>query len=150
LDGVQLEAHGCRGREVTHAHVDEPGAIRQLDPQETVRAGRDRLAGEAYAHAPCERLHSVAERREDVHEKGVLLEAIPAAPQHDELPLDRLRVEQDGATQQDVEVLERNAAGVRADQRVQRHEVGCRRATVADAVEVSVEVGGEAHGGART
>src|SRR4029078_10918462 len=64
----------------------------------------------------------------------------PAAPRADELRLQCGKIEVDAAPEQDVEVLERNRAHVRAQQRAERREFRTRRIGAANSCEVRVEV----------
>jgi hypothetical protein len=88
----------------------------------------------------------VTERLEHVHEQGVLLEAVAAAPQRDQFVFHDGGVEHDRATEQHIEVFERDVAHVREDERVQVGETGRVRPAVLDAFEVPVKVGSEGHG----
>jgi hypothetical protein len=121
---VEREADRRGERPRAHAHVGDPRVALELHAEAEVRARRRHLARAVHAHTRRERTHREAQRLEHREEETVLLEAVAAAARVHELGLDRLELEDDGPTEQHVDVLEGDAAHVRVRDRPQRLEGG--------------------------
>src|SRR6185312_12437987 len=85
-------------------------------------------------------LHREPQGTEYPFEQAVLLEAVAAASAVDQFRLQRGQTEIDGPPEQDVDCLERNRSRMQRRQGSQSLEVRARRAGIADAGEITVEV----------
>ena len=136
-------AHGHRHeRPVTaEARVDNERGTVELDGQKHVRA-RSLMTGHEREHSRRVRGGAKAETVERREQERAVLEAIAAAAIDDHLSGNAVEVDADAAAEQHVDVLERNARDVRADQAGERLERRLDRPVESDAREIGVETEG--------
>ena len=120
------------------ADVGQPGLVLNLDFKDHVRARADLGGTELNPGRQATQLES--ERFEHGGEKSVLFEAISAPPRRDELRLDIGEVERDAATEEDVEILERDCGSVGEMQSFECFKSWIESSFVADAREIGGEV----------
>ena len=136
----RVESNRASGGQTANTDVGHPWDLVDRHAQEHMRSRGDEIPGGLLPYPRRERRDLETQFAKHAHQQRILLETVtPPAVVHQFL-FDGLVRERHSPAQRDVEILERDRAGLREHDAPQCFQGGIRRAGKADSIEVSRQV----------